>query len=129
MGALISQDRTRPVEIDDDRGLSGCARHGPRRRGFVVLELGPVMKGQRTHVDGLLHPPTDRVPIVDQATRILPMDAGDFGIDASELVAQHRLQCRILGIAADQVEIVPIDWEPGAYELRQRDDLVDVAPS
>ena len=117
-----------PVEIDYGRCLARSTRHRPGGRIVKVLELRSMMERQRSDVCCFLDPLDQPDPVIEHTFRISPLDARQFRINAAQLFAFDLLQSGILGIASNQIEVMPVRNPLDQYEFRQGENLVKVIP-
>src|SRR5215475_172907 len=117
------------VEVDNRRRFTRSAWHGPASPALEVLELSPVMERQSAHINRLLEPLHQPVPVIEHPFGIGPLDARQLRINPAQPLALDLLQTRILRISSNQVEVVPVGDPLLADELCQRKNLVQIVAS
>ena len=114
------------VKIDNRRCFSRSAWHGPASPALEVLELSPVVKRQSAHINRLLEPLHQPVPVMEHPFGIGPLDARQLRINPAQPLALDFLQTRILRISSNQVGIVAVGNPLPADEFCQGKNLVHI---
>ena len=85
-----------------------------------------MMERQRAHVCCFLEPLHEPVPVIKHAFRITPLYPRQFRVNPAQFLALNALQTGVFGVAANEIEVMPVCDLLGANEFRQRKNLVKI---
>ena len=85
-----------------------------------------MMEREGAHVCCFFEPLHEPVPVIKHAFRITPLNPGQFSVYPAQFLALNALQTGILGVAANEIEVMPICDLLSANQFRQRKYLVKI---